>query len=46
MTARVKGEVRRGEKVNLLASILSVEQGMKSFMKKEVNRVKEGRTFF
>lgn len=46
MTARVKGKVRRGEKVNLLAPILSVEQGMKSLMKKEVNRVKEGRICF
>lgn len=46
MTARVKGKVRRGEKLNLLASIFSVEQEMKSFMKKEVKRGKEGWTFF
>lgn len=46
MTARVKGKVRRGEKLSPLASVLSVEQEMKSFMKKEVNRGKEGRTFF
>lgn len=45
MTARVKGKVRRGEKLNLLASIFSVEQEMKSFMK-EVKRGKEGWTFF
>lgn len=42
MTARVKGKVRRGEKLNPLASILSVEQEMKSSMENEVNRGKEG----
>lgn len=46
MTARVKGKVRRGETLNLLAFILSVEQEMKSSMENEVNRGREGLLFF
>lgn len=42
MTPRVKGKVRRGEKLNLLASSLSVQQEMKSSRENVVNRGKEG----
>lgn len=45
MTARAKGKVRRGEMLNLLASILSVVQEIKSSMEDEVNRGKGGNFF-
>lgn len=45
MTARAKGKVRRGEVLNLLASILSVEQEIKRSMEEEVNRGKGGNFF-
>lgn len=45
MTARAKGKVRRGEVLNLLASILSVEQEIKRCMEEEVNRGKGGNFF-
>lgn len=44
LTARAKGRVS-GTKSSLLASILSVQQEMKSSMGKEVNRGKEGHFF-
>lgn len=46
MTARAKGVVRRGNMLTLLASVLSVEQAMKSSMENEVNRGKEDNPFF
>lgn len=44
MTARVKGKVRRGTEVNLLASVLS-NIGKWSSMENEVNKGKEGKYF-
>lgn len=41
MPARAKGMGRRGDMLNLLASVLSVEQDMKSSTENEVNRGKK-----
>lgn len=40
-TAGAKGQVRRGEELRLLVSVLSVKQEMKSSLTNEVNRGKE-----
>lgn len=46
MTARVKGKLRRGEKLDLLASIFSVEQEMKFIYEEGGKQRQGGWTFF
>lgn len=46
MPARAKSMGRRGDMWNLLASVLSVEQDMKSSMENEVNRGKKDNLVF
>lgn len=46
MPARAKGMGRRGDMLTLLASVLSVEQDMKSSTENEVNRGKKDNLVF